>query len=423
MLNAPFLNSRFFVAALPPSPLQRLRAGLVLRRILVAAVLCLLHIVAIVASVNGVQTASAQVPSVPSLPKNLPSGLPKNLPSGLPNKQPSAPSRLDSLSLDSLEQMEIDPETFRVGDDDLFKYYSHGWFAAPFPSASVSFLTNFLGFTINDARGITPLGTVPVRNGFSAQNLFDRSPFNENDHRRILKENRRGKERGDYESDYPTDDGAGNRIGLRFAVTLPIPLVLRASVTYDYRNSQLHRREDTKRYLGDDGTPQEFYEVNLLNLREKTLGGSIGVAIPIYGAFLKPVDEAAISSFYFGYIGIAADYALESRVTQYVQIADAKENLRYQNGRDTLRYLSDAALTGVRTLRPAIELAGGMTISGAANIPRFSLFGANFGGPFGAELTAEAYAWIPVTTVFINDVWRQATVGIRFSIGYQWLLN
>jgi hypothetical protein len=108
-------------------------------------------------------------------------------------------------------------------------------------------------------------------------------------------------------------------------------------------------------------------------------------------------------------------------MTQYTQIADAKANLRYQNGRDTLRYLDGVSLPGVRRLRPAVEVALGASWSFGGNLPKFNLFGMPFGGPIGMEFTAEGYAWIPTTTIFTDGTWRQASVGLRMTVGYQWI--
>jgi hypothetical protein len=353
----------------------------------------------------GVDVALSQTPS-PGKPKlpNLP------MPSSLP------PS-IDSLSLDSLATMELDSEKFTFDESEFIQYYSHGWFATPYRGISLSFFNNFVGFRIDDAPGIRPEGIIATHNGFSPRN-----PFDERRHRWVLKQNSgRGERDSDYENEYPLDDGAGNRIGLRIMIHLPIPAFLRIALTYDARRGLLYSSDRTKSYLSDDGVPTPFHEVNVLEHNERVVGGSFGLTLPIYGAFFKPVEDAALASYYYVYFGGLMDYAFDSRTTQYTQIADAKTVIRYQNGLDTLRLLSEARLPGLSQWRPSAEIAVGMGWNFGATFPTINVFGTTIGGSFGAEFSIEGYAQLPFAGIFANGLWKQYTAGVRMTIGYQWI--
>jgi hypothetical protein len=342
---------------------------------------------------------------------------------GLPQKPPSMPlPSLDSLSLDSLEKMDnLDMERFRLSDDEFIKYYSHGWFPTPFPASALSLVGAGFGFRIDDAPGIRPQGTVRMLNGFSSKN-----PFDETKQRRVLRPDRKGNRDADYESSYPEDGGPADRIGLRYSLHLPIPAILRVGATYNWGRSLLYADDRTKDYLGNDGERVNFQEVSVLQRDETSLTGMFGVTIPVYGAFLKPVEEAAVASYYYVHLGAAVDYVLTSRITQYVQIANVKEDLRYFNGLDTTRLLDGVRLPGTVQWRPNVEVAFGMGWNIGATIPRVNIGGQSLGGgQFGLEATAELFGSFPTMGIFSDGaggtVWRTYIVGVRATIGYQWM--
>jgi hypothetical protein len=342
---------------------------------------------------------------------------------GMPQKPPQMPlPSLDSLSLDSLEKLDnLDVERFRLSQDEFISYYSHGWFPTPFPASALSLITSGISFRIDDANGIRPPGTARMLNSFSPRN-----PFDETEQRRVLRPNRKGNRDADYEDSYPQDDGAPSLLGLRYSLNLPIPAILRVGASYNWCRSLLYADDRTKQYLGNDGEPVDFQEVSVLQRDETSLTGMFGVTIPIYGAFLKPVEDAAVASYYYVYLGASADYVLTSRITQYVQIANAKEDLRYANGLDTMRLVDGVHLPGTVQWRPNVEVAFGAGWSFGANIPRVTIGGASFGGgQFGMEFTAELFGSFPTTGIFADGtggtLWRPYLVGVRTAIGYQWI--
>jgi hypothetical protein len=342
----------------------------------------------------------AQIPGVPQ-------------PSKQSSKQPAA-QLPDNISLDSLAN--LDPSQLDLSADEVIRYYSHGWFPTPFPAFSLGWSGGGC-WMIQDARQARPAGTVPTRNAFSPQH-----PFDERGHRWILREGRRGDRESDYEADYPSDSEYDIVFGVRGTLNLPVPAILRFGVAYNTSAPLLFSRSDA-RFLAPPTAEmpsqrQGLYEVSVISLWEQLLQGSLGLTIPVYGAFFQPVDEAAIASYYYLHVGGALDYVLSSRLTQFMHIANAKEQVRYQNGRDTLRVVDNQPFSGIVPLRPMVDVAIGFAGSVGANIPRIGTFG---GGRFGLEYGIELFGLIPTTGITTDNTWRQYMIGIRTYLGYQWL--
>ncbi len=285
----------------------------------------------------------------------------------------------------------LNPEDYSF-ESDLIGHYSHGWFPQANTGRSLSISSTGLFSDVYDvAHGIRPRSFVPTTAPFDGHDPYDGGE------RTILKTN------SDEEADegYPTT--SYTEYMLRYTYNLPMPAVLRASAGLRITDGILFSDDTTRSYLGLNGAPQPLKEVGVAHLKEYLLAGSIGVNIPVYGVFLES-EAASIASYYYLHVGVTAAYSMSSRLTQYAQIANAKSELRYGNGVDTVTLLYRSRLEDLNKVRTSIDLAVGWNF--AIEFFTFSL---------------EAFGSYPLDQVVNDADWRQYYVGLRGSIGYQWL--
>ena len=161
--------------------------------------------------------------------------------------------------------------------------------------------------------------------------------------------------------------------------------------------------EDTSRsYLAFDGVPRSFREIGVVHHKQHVVSGALGLQLPIYGVFFDS-DFGQIGSYYYLFGGIGADYGVATKTTQYTQIADAKEQLRYGNGQDTVTLMLESNTPGINRLRTSIEAAMGWNLTA-----EFVVFG------------LEAFVSIPTTSLVDDGDWKKYYGGFRLNIGYQW---
>lgn len=325
----------------------------------------------------------------------------------LPDTLMQPPPPLDSAEQarqDSLYQVEqdslwksigLDPEGPDMGDlvDDFIKHYSHGWFPQAFAARSLSFTTLFPYADVFDrAHGIRSSGFVPTTAPFTHSN-----PYRSGE--REIQQPNLNKEIED--AVYPVTNFS--EYGLSFTLNLPMPAILRADATLQIADGLLFSNDTTRSYLTLAGNKGSLKEVNTLFLNQYALAGKIGVSIPFYGVFL--VSEAVtIGSYYYLNVGVSGAYTVSSKATQYVQLANVKEDLRYGNGMDTLTLIDNRTLNQLDRVRTAAEVALGWNVS------------AEFGTFF-----FEAFFSRQLNSVLKDADWKQSYVGLRLGIGYQWL--
>jgi hypothetical protein len=133
----------------------------------------------------------------------------------------------------------------------------------------------------------------------------------------------------------------------------------------------------------------------LANIPKQLLSTNAGIDIPLYGAFLES-DVETISSYYYFAASASLSYILITGGTQYSQIANATDEIRYSNGSDTVNLLNEVTFNGLQHMRCAIDIGIGW---------QFTFHGALFG--------AELCASLPLTTVLNDTGWKQYFIGIR----------
>lgn len=284
------------------------------------------------------------------------------------------------------------PEAF-VLDDDIFGHVSTGWFPQPYVGYTLSYGGTFLFADVFDrAPDIRSRSFMPTTVPFS-----DRDPFDRSKEREILQPN------SDEEEDdgYPTTDYS--EYSLQFLFNLPFPLVLRGSAGLQVTEGLLFSDDRSRSYLTIGGAKQQFKEVGVVHLKQYSIAGTGGLVIPVYGGFIKN-EALRFGSYYYLFGGVSAAYAVSSKGTQYVQIADAKEQIRYRNGTDTVTLINKRVFDGLNRLRTAVEVGVGWNIA-------FESLAFGF----------EAFTSIPQSSVLNDSDWKQYFVGLRATFGWHWV--
>lgn len=305
-------------------------------------------------------------------------------------------ARQDSIwqaQQDSLwRDLGLDTAGFEFGESDLFDHYSHGWFPQAGAAQTLLLTSMFLYADEFDvAHNIRSRAFVPTTAPFDRRNPF------EGDERTILKSN------SDEEADdgYPVTDFA--EFGLSYTYNLPMPAVLRADASLQIVDGLIYSNDTTRSYLTLSGLKRPLKEVGVITLEQYALSGKIGLNIPIYGVFLD-WEAFTISSYYYLHAGVSAAYTVSSKATQYMQIANAKDELRYGNGADTVVVMDNVRLAGLQRLRTGLDMA----------------LGWNFAAAFGTFFV-EAFVSVPSGSLLDDAYWGETYAGLRIGIGYQWL--
>jgi hypothetical protein len=284
----------------------------------------------------------------------------------------------------------LDPEGYKV-ESDLIGHYSHGWFPQPYTASTLSFMTNFIYADVFDfADGIRPGGFHPTTSPFTWHN-----PYIGNE-REIMQAGKNETE----DDGFPVTEYS--EYSLSYLYNLPMPAIVRGDLQLRITDGLLFSNDTTRSYLALSGVKHSLKEVGVMHLAEYTLAGSLGLNIPFYGVFLES-EATNVSSYYYLHVGASAGYVIVSKATQYAQIANAKDELRYGNSRDTVTFLQKKKLGDLDRFRTALD---------------FSL-GWGFATDFGA-FSIEAFVTVPVSSVLKDAEWKQYYTGLRLALGYQW---
>ena len=156
-------------------------------------------------------------------------------------------------------------------------------------------------------------------------------------------------------------------------------------------------------FLGVNGLKRPLKEVGVMHLREYLLAGRAGLNIPFYGVFLKS-ELADIYSYYYLHGSVTGAYAIASKAVQYSQIANVKNELRYQNNGDTATLMYKERFRDLDPVRLSLDVG----------------FGFNFGAAF-STVAFETFLSIPYNSLLRDADWRQYIAGFRLSLGYLWI--
>ena len=302
----------------------------------------------------------------------------------------------EDWTLDSLKLEDFDFES-----DEIYQY-SKGWFPTPYKATSLSLFGGFLYSDVhNRATNLRSNAFVPTTVPFSWQDPYNCSGLGE-----FLEFDCREKQILQKNSNEPLEDGYPrsnyNEVGLRFLYHFPVPAILRAEAAYRVSDGLLYAEDTSRAYLSLDGVPRSFREIGVLFHHQDIVSGGIGLQIPIYGVFFDS-DFGSIGSYYYLFGQVAADYALFVKTRQYVQIADAKDQIRFDNGQDTVSLMNTGSPDGINRLRTSWEAGLGWNVS-------FEFITLGF----------EAFISAPFTSLVNDGDWKQYYSGLRINIGYQW---
>ncbi len=277
---------------------------------------------------------------------------------------------------------------------------SHGWFPDRFDNSYHFGINFFMGDNNDMANNIRPESFSPTKNPFSSD-----IPIPQED-RRIMEPGSRAfytfneysGEGQDYSNaEYPRTGYWG--FGLDFLMNLNLPFSLRFQTQFIMSDGLLFTEDKSKSFL-NNGKKKRFNEIGVVYLEEMFLNAGIGVQLPVYGGFVN-MPDMQIASYYYIFSSINLDYAVLSQATQYMQIADAKNELRYDNLQDTLRLISEESFSTVNRFRPRFEFGFG-----------WNLIGSSVG------LGLEIFGSIPLESVLDDAYWRQYKWGIKISLNY-----
>ncbi len=265
--------------------------------------------------------------------------------------------------------------------------YSYGWF----PEIIKPFYSTYLSIgslnTWDAASGITSKSLFsPTRGGFNSDISLDKDertikkPFQLND-----------------EDAYPTTSYFALFAG--FETRLFKWAYGYGNLGYQSNCSLLSSNDYTKSYLGRNGGKVDVKEANIIYLNEKGLYYGAGLSIPFYGAYLSAGEN--IASVYCLNVGLGGAYKFSSKATQYLQLANNKDEVRFKNGTDTLRLIDESTLANINRNRFFCEIGLSMKYF----IPQgYTDFGV-------------VYA-LPLTRVLDDANWKQHSFRIYISFGY-----
>ena len=270
-----------------------------------------------------------------------------------------------------------------VEPNQIFKE-SHGWFPMPVSKIKYWSFSYGLGGDFDVASGIRSKAFAETKFPFTGTNNL------ESDELKIKKASSK-----DYEKKRPGTGYLDFRLtNIQSTGTI---LLLLGDLSIGYIDGMLFSEDKTRHYLSASGAKVPFKEVAIVAIDEWFLNGSIGVELPIYGGFLDIKDDY-LASYYSLTAKLYGLGVFWSDAVQYYQIADAKDQLRYQNNRDTVRSQSEVTLKELNRFRYGIEL----TLSWVSNTS---------GGGIFLGLDSK----IPLSSVLRDADWKQYYLGVRLG--------
>lgn len=270
--------------------------------------------------------------------------------------------------------------------------YSYGWFPMPFPGDFNLEILFGDGDIFDSAFDIRPKDFAP------GGHFYGGNDPTHDDEREI----KYAYTKEGCEDEYPETDYESYLLEFRFSTYFPALINLKAGISL--REGILFAKHPKKPFVKPDGSVELFREYGIAHLDEVMFDYGAGFIIPFYGAF---IDEfVPVSSFYYIYLGYQGSYPLQSRLTEFVQIGNHKEYLRFDNGRDTVRLRNKITMSQLEYNRHFIDIGLGMEAS-ASNIgTRWELF-----------------MKVPVNSVIRDEEWKQYVVGFKFTLGIYGILR
>lgn len=273
----------------------------------------------------------------------------------------------------SFDSLDVEDEKFLENVEDII--ISYGFFPNSMHSTVNIGVIYSGGSNYSIAKNIQPAGLKNMSNPYSGG-----LSFNEDD--RIMRE----KFSDEEDKDYPNSNN--HRLGLAFIfpTNIRLPLLFKSSLLVNWQEGLLFNEITNKYFLGADGNLKSFREIGTIYNCNINLSASVGLMIPIYGVSVGDVLKS--NDFYYLSFDFAYDRIVSSKTTQYLQILDQKEMIRYDNGLDTLMLDNEVKMNNLVRDIYNIEIGIGQYSS-------FDSFGIQFElkGRFGLNSIIEGQSW------------------------------
>lgn len=275
----------------------------------------------------------------------------------------------------SFDSLDVNPD-IRLNDEERVQY-SKGYFPTPVYNSFTVGILNENTVLFSKANGINPNGLKNINGGYSIHYEEDIS------HRKFKK-----KFSDEEEDEHIKTESYSWGLDFRLTPDIGIPVIFRAAAMVTWSTDILFSMDYSKSYLDYDNTMNSYFEINNLLLEETLFDTKLGVSIPIYGAFVN--QQAAYSSIFSLYIGVSNAQVIHSKATQFVQIGNAKNKIRFENGLDTLVQTSNLELPTLISNRFGIEVG----------IEHSSVIA-------GIGYNVWVNAQIPMQSILSDENWRQ----------------
>lgn len=278
----------------------------------------------------------------------------------------------------SFDSLDVNPQ-IGLNDEDRIQY-SKGYFPVPVYNSFTVGILNENTVLFSEASGINPKGLKSIKGGYSIYYKEDIS------HREFKK-----KFSDEEEDEHISTESYSWGLDFRLTPDIGIPVIFRAAAMVTWSTDILFSIDYSKSYLDYDNKVHSYFEINNLLLEETLFDTKLGVSIPIYGAFVT--QQAAYSSIFSLYLGVSNAHVIDSKATQFVQIGNAKDKIRFENGLDTLVQTKNIELPTLINNR----------------------FGMEIGIEHSSEIEGIGYnvwinAQIPMQSILSDENWKQYQV-------------
>jgi len=188
--------------------------------------------------------------------------------------------------------------------------------------------------------------------------------------------------------------------GINFNLSAGLPFIIGGKLGIAYSDALLYSLDKSKKFLNFENKLIPFKEMNIFYLDDWSFSFAAQIEQPIYGIFANS-NGVSIFSYYYLKLAYSVDIPFYNKVKQYLQNANKKNELRYENGTDR-KYLINKKYDNLKFNRNSILIALGWK-------------GGNLGTvSFGFELQARF-----LQTSLLDDAnWKQFHFGININLNY-----
>jgi hypothetical protein len=306
------------------------------------------------------------------------------------------PPKVPVDSLETLDFPEEFPEDFDF-QSEFFAYVSSGWFPTPFPRQAILIGIQSIA-KVDEARNIRSSGFVPTTNPLQGNVLFRDRHRSFPDEYFITVD--------PFSEETAIDDIAPipycNEYSIDYILQGYVPIFLQFRAGYREARTILTSVDTSRSYLSLAGNKKNFTEITSIDIFERRLFFTPKVVIPIYGLYSITEDQS-LSSVYYLFGSYDMEHVFSIDIHQYAQLADVKQELRYENGTDVQTIERKNRLSTLNNFRATVH--SGMGIDFSADFFRFQL---------------EAFAGFPTRSILNDDSWRQFPWGFRFNLGFEY---